>query len=173
VKTRLISATSLLLLAALAVGAVAQERPPRPDDRGDGASRPGRPDGPRGGGDAGPDRPARPEGRPDAPRPPGSPDMQRFEMMRGYLELVDRFARLSRDPTTAGVAAVISAADILRPRGADAGIEFFNKMLQSTKNESVQRAIRMQLIELYKQSGQHDQALEQLNQLITGAPAGG
>jgi hypothetical protein len=100
-------------------------------------------------------------------------EAMRFDMMRGYIELVDRIARLSRDPTTAGVAAVISAADILKPRGADAGIEYFTKVLDSAKSEAVKRAIRIQLIELYKQSGQQDKAMEQLSELINAAPATG
>ena len=121
-------------------------------------------------------RPPRPPG--DAPPPDGDVqptfrgELVRFDLMRGYIDLVDRIARLSRDPTTAGVAAVISAADLLKARGADAGIEYFTRMLESAKNDAVQRAIRIQLIELYKQSGQHEKAMEQLTELINAAPAG-
>ena len=100
-----------------------------------------------------------------------SPEMQRFEMMRGYIDVVDRFSRLSRNPATAGVAAVIAAADMLKQRGPDAAIEYFNKTLPDVKNETVQRAIRMQLIELYRASGQNDKAIEQLDSLIKTAPA--
>jgi hypothetical protein len=92
-------------------------------------------------------------------------------MMRGYIDLVDRIARLSRDPTTAGVAAVISAADMLKARGADAGIEYFTKLLDTVKSDTVKRAIRIQLIEFYKQAGQHEKAMEQLTELINAAPA--
>jgi hypothetical protein len=101
------------------------------------------------------------------------PEMQRYELMRSYIDVVDRFSRLSRDPTSAGVAAVISAADLLKPRGADAGIEYFSRMLESAKSDAVKRAIRIQLTDLYKQSGQQDKALEQLTELINSAPAGG
>ena len=122
-------------------------------------------------------RPPRP---PNDPPPPDGADLQptfrgeviRFDLMRGYLDLVDRIARLSRDPTTSGVAAVISAADLLKARGADAGIEYFTQLLETPKNDAVERAIRIQLIELYKQSGQHEKALEQLTELINGAPTG-
>jgi len=99
-------------------------------------------------------------------------ETMRFDLMRGYIDLVDRIARLSRDPTTAGVAAVISAADLLKARGADAGIEYFTRMLDSAKSDPVKRAIRIQLIELYKQAGQQDKAMEQLTELINAAPAG-
>jgi hypothetical protein len=94
------------------------------------------------------------------------------EILRGYLELVEQYSRLTRDPVTTGVAAVIQAADILRPRGTDAAIDYFNKLLPSVKNETIQRAIHIQLAELYKNAGQQDKALSELQGLITGAPAG-
>jgi hypothetical protein len=114
------------------------------------------------------------------PGAPGAPEFQgqirgelvRFDLMRGYIDLVERFSRLSRDPTTAGVAAVIAAGDLLKAQGPDAGVEYFTKALETAKNEAVRRAIRIQLVELYKQSGQHDKALEHLTDLINGAPAG-
>src|SRR4051812_28969564 len=70
------------------------------------------------------------EGRERRPGPPGmdggfgggggmtsDPRMAKFEMLRGYLDAVDRYARLARDPANSGIAAVVGAADILRPRG--------------------------------------------------------
>jgi hypothetical protein len=109
-------------------------------------------------------------GGPDGGGPPGGP-LRQFEMMRTYLDIVDHYAKVSSDPTTAGIAAVISAAEVLRPRGPDAAIEYFNKILPEVKNESVARAIREQLAELYKAAGQQDKSLDQLHTLITGAPA--
>ena len=156
-----------LLIAVVSVSfalpSLAQDRggkgPPPGERRERGPGGPGGPDGPGGPGGPGGSDPFR-----DMP-------MRQFDMMRGYIDLVDRFSRLSRDPSTAGVAAVISAADLLKPRGADAAIEYFNKMLPEVKNEAVQRAIRIQLVELYKNAGQQDKALEQLDVLIKGAPA--
>ena len=100
---------------------------------------------------------------------PGGGDrrMDQIDTLRGYFGVVEAFTRLSRDPTQAGIAAVISAGDILKPRGTDAGIDYFNKLLPETKNPAVQRAIRVQLAELYKQAGKQDEALKQLRELIT------
>jgi len=98
--------------------------------------------------------------------------MAQLDRMRGYIEVVDRFSRLARDPASSGVAAVITASDMLKARGADAAINWFNQQLPQVKNEAVQRAIRIQLIDLYKSSGQQDKALEQMSQLMTSAPAG-
>jgi predicted negative regulator of RcsB-dependent stress response len=100
------------------------------------------------------------------------PEMQKLEMLRGYIDVVDRFTRLSRDPASAGVAAVVSASDILKQRGTDAAIEHFTKVLPEVKNEAVQRAIRIQLVDLYKQAGQADKALEQLDAMMKAAPVG-
>src|SRR5438132_5085462 len=150
--------------------------PARPDGGG-----PGRPDG----------GPGRPDGmgRPGPRLPEGvTPEMVRrymeaqgrtlgaggqLDAMRNYLDVFDRYSKLSRDPSSAGVAAVVTAGEILRARGADSAIAYFTKVLPDVKNESVQRAIRLQLVELYKMSGQQDKALEQLQTLMTSAPAGG
>jgi hypothetical protein len=102
-------------------------------------------------------------------RPREAP-MMHVEMLRGYLDLVDRYASLARDPVAAAVAAVLSANEILKPRGADAAVEYFTKLLPDVKNLAVQRAIKIQLADLYKNSGQHDKALEQLQSLITAVP---
>ena len=98
------------------------------------------------------------------------PRMLKFEMLRGYFDAVDRYARLARDPSMAGIASVVAAADILRPRGADAAIAYFEKTLPEAKSPAVQRAIRLQLVDLYKAVGKQDQALDQLKTLMTAEP---
>ena len=178
----------------------APERRPEPRDQRPPEARPGpggeasRPDPGREGRDGGPGRFEGGQGRPDGmgrpdgrPRPPEgvTPEMIRrymesramgggaqLDAVRNYLDVFDRYSRLSRDPTAAGVAAVVSAGEILRARGADTAIAYFNKVMPDVKNESVQRAIRLQLIELYKMSGQQDKALEHLQALMTQAPPG-
>ena len=100
------------------------------------------------------------------------PEMAKLDQLRNYIDVVDRFAKMTHDPAAAGVAAVVSASDILRQRGPEAAIEYFNKTLPDVKNDAVQRAIRIQMIDLYKQSGQSEKALEQLDILIKAAPGG-
>ena len=95
-----------------------------------------------------------------------------IEQMRGWLDIVDRYARLSRDPVSAGVAAVIAADDLLRNKPPEQAIEYFSKLMTEVKNEAVQRAIRLQLVELYGKNNQPDKALEQLRILMLAAPAG-
>ena len=135
-----------------------QDRPPRPE-----GGMGGGPDGSRQPGDGlgplGP-RPLRPIG-------PGAT----ADNLRNYLEMVDRYNQVARDPTASGVAAVMSTVDVLRPRGAQAAIDYFTKILPSVKNDAVSRAIRLQLVELYKVSKQDDKALDLLEKLITEAPA--
>jgi len=96
--------------------------------------------------------------------------MEQVERMRNWLDVVDRYVRMARNPVDAAIAAVITANDLLRPRGADVAIDYFTKLLPEVKNDAVQRAIRLQLIELYKAAGQQDKALEQLQSLITSVP---
>jgi hypothetical protein len=108
----------------------------------------------------------RPDGPPNRPPRPGP-----FEQMRNYLELVDRYSKLSADPTSTAVAAVITMTDILRPRGPQAVIEKLEKMLPEAKNVTVERAIRLQLSDFYRQTNQPEKAIEQLDALIKAAPA--
>jgi hypothetical protein len=103
------------------------------------------------------------------------PRLRQMMMLRGYLDAVDGYARLAHDPSTAGIAAVVQTADMLRGRGADAAIDYFTKLLPDVKDPAVQRAIRVQLVEFYKQANKPEQALEQLRTLMTGTapPSGG
>jgi hypothetical protein len=162
----------LLFLLFVSAGALGQNPPPR-----------GGPGGPGGGGPGGPrDRegldgaPFMDSQRPGAGRdggggPPRNPLMMQVELMRNWLDLIDRYARLSRDPVSSGVAAVVSADDLMRGKPPEQAIEFFNKMLDEAKNETVKRAIRLQLAELYGKANQTDKALEQLRKLMTEVPA--
>ncbi len=102
---------------------------------------------------------------------PGNALMNQVELMRNWLDLIDRYARLAKDPVSAAVAAVISADDLLRGKPPEQAIEFFTKMLAATKNETVQRTIKLQLVEIYGRNNQTDKALEVLRELIAAAPA--
>ena len=93
-----------------------------------------------------------------------------LNVVRGYLGIIGQLNEMAQDPTASGIAGVLGAAEILKPRGSEAVIEYFTKLLPEVKNEAVGRAIRIQLVEAYKTSGQHDKALEELRTLITGAP---
>jgi hypothetical protein len=176
--------TVLVLIGSLMLSslAFAQNPPPPPGDRPEGPPprelESGGGPGPRERGPGGMGGPGmRPGGRGGMPGGMGGgmgegPEgrMRHIEMMRGYLEVVDRYARMATDPDRAGIAAVVTAADILKPRGADTAIEYFNKIMPETKSPAVQRAIRLQLIELYKMSGKQDEALTQLKSLMTAEP---
>lgn len=94
-----------------------------------------------------------------------------MDTQRGYMELVRGYSDLSRDPSAAGVAAVITANDLLKPRGTDAAIEYFDKLLPNVKDPAIARAIRLQLVDLYRASNRSDEALKQLESLITAEPS--
>lgn len=79
------------------------------------------------------------------------------------------YASIALDPSAAGVSAVNNAAELLKS-DPESAINFFTGLLSDTRNASVQRMIRFQLVDLYKQTGRNDQALEQLKALIEQAP---
>ena len=90
------------------------------------------------------------------------------EFFRGYLDLVARYRDLSDDPLQAKVAAVVTAADVLREQGPAASIAFFEPMASHVDDPAVERLVRLQLAEAYLAAGQRDRALEQYRRLITG-----
>lgn len=118
-----------------------------------------------GGGMGGPSGPGGPGGGPRDFRAP-SPDM-----MGRYMDLVQRYGEIAKDPSLAGVSAVITANDLLRAKGHEAGIAYFKKLLPEVKDATVQRAIRLMLIDLYRRAQQNDLALQELEALIRNAPA--
>jgi hypothetical protein len=165
----------VLVALFIATSTFAQQGPPpAPEGGGDnGEQRDGPPGGDRPGPRRGPGQDGPPGmGRPGMPPPPPMADRIRHaEMLRGYLELVDRYGQMAQNPTSAGVAAVITAGDILKAKGNDAAIDYFTKLLPDVKDPSIQRAIRIQLADMYKAAGQADKALEQLRELMTAAPS--
>lgn len=183
--------TAIIASTLIATLAMAQQQPPPPAEGGGGggAPPPGDRQGPPGGGGRGGPR-GEGRGGPDGRGPGGGPGMYgrdgdgmmggsgmgtdprmlKFEMLRGYFDAVDRYARLAHDPSITGIASVVAAADILRPRGANEAITYFEKVLPEAKSPAVQRAIRLQLVDLYKSVGKQDQALDQLKTLMTAEP---
>ena len=93
-----------------------------------------------------------------------------MDTQRGYMALVEGYIELSNDSTSAGIASVLTAADVLRPRGNAAAIEYFNALLPNVKDPAIQRAIRLQLVDLYRATQQSDEALKHLEALITAEP---
>jgi tetratricopeptide (TPR) repeat protein len=81
-----------------------------------------------------------------------------------------QYASISLDPAASGVSAVNAAADLLKSAGPDQAIAYFDSVLDATKNLAVQRMIRFQLVDLYRQAGRPDKALEVLKDLITTTP---
>jgi len=74
------------------------------------------------------------------------------------------------DPSNAGVAAVNSAADLLRAQSPEAAVAYLSDALNQARNAAVQRAIRFQLVQFYKEAGRPDKALEVLKDLIASIP---
>jgi hypothetical protein len=105
------------------------------------------------------------------PMLPGGPEM-RLRVFGGFMDVIEQITRMARDPSAAGVAAALSAGDILRKQGSDKMVDYFTKVLPDVKNTAVKNAIRLQLVEAYKTGGQQDKALDLLRQVMTEAPAG-
>ena len=91
------------------------------------------------------------------------------EFFRGYLDLVARYRDLADDPLQAKVAAVVTAADVLRDQGPQAAIDFFTPLATQTLDPAVGRLIHLQLAEAYLAAGRKQDALDQYSLVILGA----
>jgi len=163
-------------IAMLISGLVAATALAQPGPGGPGGGPGGPPDGPGGMGGPGGRMDQRGPGLRFGPResddPFGGlfrnepPEMQFVRLFRGYLDLVQQMTELAKDPSASGVSAVMTANDILKARSNNDAIAFFADILPSVKDPVIQRAIRLQLVDLYKNSNQHDKALVELKALI-------
>ncbi|MGD0390326.1 MAG: hypothetical protein ABSC42_15385 [Tepidisphaeraceae bacterium] len=82
-----------------------------------------------------------------------------------YVWFVEHQAAIDKDAEASGVQAVIEAKNLMGSKGQPA-IDFFTKALYDSKSPAVRRQIRLTLSDLYKEQGQTDKALDQLQQLI-------
>jgi hypothetical protein len=88
-----------------------------------------------------------------------------------YLWGLQRTAEIAKDPEMSGVQAVLEADEFMKAtKEPQVEIDFFNKALYDAKSPAVRREARMMLYKLYRQQGQADKALEQLEELMTEEP---
>jgi len=91
------------------------------------------------------------------------------QTVQGYVDVVERYSRIAGNPTDCGVTAALFANEMSRSDKPDATIAYFENLLPKVKSETVQRAIRFQLVDLYRKAGQKDKALDQLQMLMLQA----
>jgi hypothetical protein len=106
----------------------------------------------------------------DAPPPMNAEVPKNFQATSDYIWYIAHYSEVAKDPEAMGVAAVGQAHDMLKSQGANAEIDFFMKMIYQTKSHAVERAIRVQLAQIYKDNGRPEKAMEQLQTLMTEAP---
>lgn len=95
---------------------------------------------------------------------------EQIQLYRNLLGLILDFRKIAEDEAAAGVAAVLSVEDQTADRNA--AIEFLTRMLPHAKSEVVRRAIRIQLVDHYKETRQREKALAQIEMLIKGDSGG-
>ena len=95
-----------------------------------------------------------------------------IEELRGYLDLVERYTKVSRDDTQSAVAAILYAHEINKDRTPEAAIDYYTKLLPEVRDPAARRAIRFELVELYLRGPKPDagKALEQLREVIVANP---
>lgn len=105
--------------------------------------------------------------RADDNSPPANPPQTDAWQSRGsYAWALGQYSNVAKDPEAMAIAAVYGADDLMQTQTPQQQADYFNKLLFNTKSRAVQRAIRMRLVKIYKDSNRPDEALDQLQELI-------
>ncbi|MEM9916327.1 MAG: hypothetical protein AAF911_15335 [Planctomycetota bacterium] len=83
------------------------------------------------------------------------------------LELVLTYEEIANDPGKAGVAAVMAVEEHVQEASEAAAL--FEEMLPQVTNPTVERAIRLKLVDVYGEMDQPEKSIEQLKLLIKGS----
>jgi hypothetical protein len=102
----------------------------------------------------------------DSPPPASAGTADVWQTRDESVWWMEHTAAIAASAENSGVQAVIQAREFLKSRDPQVSIDFFNKALYDVKNRAVQRQIRMTLYDIYKEQGQSDKALDQLQQLM-------
>jgi hypothetical protein len=89
-----------------------------------------------------------------------------IEHALGTFEMARQLAAVVESPHTTAVFAIMHIHDVVEDD--EQGIKLLEEALAKTKNEAIRRALRLKLIEFYRESDQMDKAREQLLQIIVG-----
>ena len=92
-------------------------------------------------------------------------------LYRSVLDVVSGVDEIASSPSASAVAAIFGVDDHFKKDKAKS-IAFLEQLLPKVKDQTVQRAIRMKLGDLYKDTGQTDKSVKQLESLILNQPGG-
>ena len=93
--------------------------------------------------------------------------MIEVELYSELLELVLTYEEIASDAGTAGVAAVMAVEEHVQE--ASEAATLFEEMLPQVTNPTVERAIRLKLVDVYGEMDQPEKSIEQLKLLIKGS----
>jgi hypothetical protein len=97
-------------------------------------------------------------------------DQQKFlDTMVKYLEITDRYVGLASEPAAATFFAIEGIVELYEQRGQKAqAIPHLERLLaQGAGNPVVENLVRFKLRDLYRDSGQGDKALAELDRIFT------
>jgi predicted negative regulator of RcsB-dependent stress response len=93
--------------------------------------------------------------------------MSKFvEMMQTFVDTIQKLSDLAKDPVASGVAAAMDAKDQLAKVSPSSASSFLEETLRDAKQPAIRRAIRMQLIDIYKNTGNVEDAKKHLKAIM-------
>jgi hypothetical protein len=102
----------------------------------------------------------------DSPPPASAGAADAWQARDESVWWIEHTAAIAASADSSGVQATVEARELLKSQNPQVSLDFFNKALYDVKNRAVQRQIRMTLYDIYKEQGQNDKALDQLQQLM-------
>ena len=95
-----------------------------------------------------------------------SKEMQFLNMVRAYLDFGETYAEFCTNNEAVAVTAAMTIKDLFDKKDLSEAKPVLEKLLKETRSQAVRNALHMALKEVYEESGQHEQAVNQLVTLI-------
>ena len=93
---------------------------------------------------------------------------QFIEVLQGYFAMVDQESKLANDPRSVLIIAQHDIKDLyLAKNGAEDAVKELKKMLGEIKDPAARTTFHFTLVDLYKQLGRPQDALEELRAIVS------
>lgn len=96
------------------------------------------------------------------------PDHARIlSLLNGYLDILDRMGKVSGDPRSALMHATHSIKEVYEQNGRKGdAVPELRKILVGLEDPAARTAVHITIVDIYKELGQRDKALEELRVIV-------
>jgi hypothetical protein len=98
--------------------------------------------------------------------PAETEEMQFLRQVSAFLEFGRGYAKFCSDQEAVAVMSVTAIKDLFEGEGTDKPVSILKELLEDTESQVVRNALRLSIQEIYKESGNKEEAAEQLVQIV-------